>query len=284
VINRAGRLTFLMGRPAKRRDAMIQLDRVRVTYDGRVSALKPTDLALVRGQFTVLLGPSGAGKSTLLRVLNGLVQPAEGTVSAEGEGVIAGTLDWRRHRRRTAMIFQQHQLIGRLTALRNVLTGRLGYRSTFGSILPPARADLELALHCLDRVDLLDRALDRVERLSGGQQQRVGIARAVAQQPTIILADEPVASLDPVSATRVLELIYRICKEDGLTTVASLHQVPYGRRFGDRILGLSEGEIVFDGSPDALDEATLHRIYHKPAAASRAVGEVPAGDPAFAFA
>ncbi len=263
---------------------MIVLGGVSVTYPGGQRALKPTDLRLETGRFTVLLGPSGAGKSTLLRTINGLVAATTGTVAVDGVGVIVGKLAWRAHRRHTAMIFQQHQLIGRQTVLRNVLTGRLGYQTTLRSLLPAPRADLELALHCLERVDLADRALDRVDRLSGGQQQRVGIARAIAQQPTILLADEPVASLDPVIATRVLELIYRICEEDGITALASLHQVDYGRRFADRIVGLSDGRIVFDGPPDALDDVSLERIYRAPPTPVAETADAVFGEPAVALA
>jgi phosphonate transport system ATP-binding protein len=159
------------------------------------------------------------------------------------------------------MIFQQHHLIGRHTALKNVLLGRLGFRTSLRSLLPPSRAERRLALEVLDRVELRDRALSRADELSGGQQQRVGIARALIQAPNTILADEPVASLDPATAIRVLELIHRICREDGITGIVSLHQFELARRFADRVIGLSNGRVVFDGSIDELDRSALQRIY-----------------------
>jgi phosphonate transport system ATP-binding protein len=159
------------------------------------------------------------------------------------------------------MVFQQHQLIGRLSALTNVLTGRLASHGALRTLLPMSRADKHLALAALERVGLLDRALERVDRLSGGQQQRVGIARALAQEPRLILADEPVASLDPATAVNVLGLLHDICKADGITAIVSLHQVELARRFADRIVGLRAGAIVFDSEPVRLTEAELDRIY-----------------------
>ena len=152
------------------------------------------------------------------------------------------------------MVFQHHQLIERHTALQNVLTGRLAYHSTWRSLFPLPRAELEYALRCLERVGLGEKALARVDQLSGGQQQRVGIARALAQQPSMILADEPVASLDPATSERVLTLLRDICREDGITAVMSLHQLEYARRFADRIIGLANARIVFDAEPAKLEQ------------------------------
>jgi phosphonate transport system ATP-binding protein len=145
-----------------------------------------------------------------------------------------------------------------------VLTGRLALHGTLRSLFPLPRADLELALCCLDRVGLADKALTRVDQLSGGQKQRVGIARALAQQPTMILADEPVASLDPATAERVLELLRSICKAGGITAIVSLHQLEYARRFADRNIGLADARVVFDGTAADLDDAHLARIYRGP--------------------
>ncbi|MFN4230546.1 phosphonate ABC transporter ATP-binding protein [Parvibaculum sp.] len=241
---------------------MLDLHNVTVRYANRVTALEGAKASFPKGQFIVLLGPSGAGKSTLLRCLNGLVRPSSGEVrSAEAGNIMSSRTVLRGHRRRTGMIFQQHHLIGRLTALQNVLMGRLSFHGTFRSLLPLPRADRILALEALDRVGLADRALHRADQLSGGQQQRVGIARALAQQPHVILADEPVASLDPATADKVLALLHRICREDGITAVVSLHQVELARRYGDRIYGLAGGRIVFDGVSDTLDAVALDRIY-----------------------
>lgn len=164
-------------------------------------------------------------------------------------------------RRETGMIFQQHQLIERQTALQNVLMGRLGYHSFFRTLFPLSPAEQELGLHCLKRVGLLDKALCRVDELSGGQQQRVGIARVLAQQPKTILADEPVASLDPATADKVLNLIHTIFKEDGISAVVSLHQVDLAKKYGDRIIGLAGGRVVFDGLSGELSERQVDARY-----------------------
>jgi len=241
---------------------VLTLQNVAVTYANGVAALAPTSLSLAKGRFVVLLGPSGAGKSTLLRCMNGLVKPSQGDVTVEGRGsIFKSPAALRAHRRRTGMIFQQHHLIGRLPALQNVLMGRIASHGTVRSLLPLPKADRFMALQALERVGLLDRALNRADQLSGGQQQRVGIARAMAQRPEIILADEPVASLDPVAGEKVLADLHRICREDGITAVVSLHQVDLARRFADRIIGLSGGRIIFDGPPAQLGNTTIDDIY-----------------------
>jgi phosphonate transport system ATP-binding protein len=158
------------------------------------------------------------------------------------------------------MIFQQHHLIGRLSVLANVLMGRLGYHSAL-ALLPRSRAEKELALTVIERVGLIEHALQRADQLSGGQQQRVGVARALVQQPRLMLADEPVASLDPATARRLLSLLQGICRSDGLTLVVSLHQVELAREFADRIIGLRRGSVVFDGSPDQLTAGQAARLY-----------------------
>jgi phosphonate transport system ATP-binding protein len=231
-----------------------------VVYPGGVRALHPTDLAFREGQFVVFLGSSGAGKSTLLRCINQLVIPTEGSIQAQGYGNLAGH-ELRRFRQSTGMIFQQHQLHGRLTVLQNVLHGRLGRYPAWRTWLPFPRADQELALRCLDRVGLLDQALTRADQLSGGQQQRVGIARALAQEPRIILADEPVASLDPANARAFLELLRAVCLQDRILAILSLHQVELARTYADRIVGLKMGRVVFDGAPESLSEEVLASLY-----------------------
>jgi len=241
---------------------LLRLIQATVTYGGGSTALAPTTLEFAKGQFTVLLGPSGAGKSTLLRLLNGLARPTGGEVRRDALGPIgSSTRTLRAHRRTTGMVFQQHHLIGRLPLLDNVLLGRLGAQGNLSSLLPPSRSDRRLALGAIDRVGLLQRACDRADTLSGGEQQRVGIARAMAQQPVIMLADEPIASLDPASAERVLADLHRICREDGITAIVSLHQVEFARRFADRIVGIKRGQIAFDGGPAALNAAAIARIY-----------------------
>lgn len=238
---------------------MIRLENVSVAFAGQ-TALHPTSLALRGSEFTVLLGASGAGKSTLLRCLNLLNRP-RGSVISEAFGDLTDPQALHEHRKRTAFIFQQHQLIGHRTALANVLVGRLGYHPAWRTLLPLPRAERRIALESLARVDLLHKALERVDRLSGGQQQRVGIARALAQQPKLVLADEPVASLDPATADKVLALLRRICDEDGIAAVVSLHQVDLARRYADRIVGLSQGRVVFDGPPEQLTDSILASLY-----------------------
>lgn len=253
---------------------MLRTTNISVTYEGRVAALRPTSIAFEKGAFTVLVGTSGAGKSTLLRSLNGLVRPSTGDVERAGIGsIFASKAVLRAHRSTTGMIFQQHHLIGRLSVLDNVLMGRLSRHSGIRSVLPPARADMVAALSTIERVGLLDRALDRADKLSGGQQQRVGIARAMAQEPEIVLADEPIASLDPASAELVLSDLHRICREDGLTAIVSLHHVDFARRFADRIVGLRRGEVVFDGAPGQLGAAAVSAIYGLAAPPSAAAAE-----------
>ncbi|MFO7706282.1 MAG: phosphonate ABC transporter ATP-binding protein, partial [Halopseudomonas sp.] len=238
--------------PNLSRPTMLSVEQLGVTYPGGVEALRATSVTFQRGEFTVLLGLSGAGKSTLLRTLNHLVKPTSGQVVSSEFGHLIEPANLRQYRRKTAMVFQHHQLILRHSALENVLTGRLGYHSTWRSFFPLPREDLQLAMHCLERVGLADKALMRVDQLSGGQQQRVGIARALAQQPSMILADEPVASLDPATSEKVLSLLKRICSEDGITAVVSLHQLEYAQRFADRIIGLANAHIVFDATPSQL--------------------------------
>ena len=241
---------------------MIVLDRVSVAYNSGVPqmALHPTTLAFQRGQFTVILGASGAGKSTLLKVINGLQHPCSGNLLVDGKK-IEDEAALRRHRRSTAMIFQQHQLIKRHTVLRNVLSGRLGYYSTLRSLWPMRVNDRNMALECLHRVGLLDQALQRVDHLSIGQQQRVGIARALQQQPCMLLADEPVSSLDPVIAEQIMQLLQKICDEKKYGVVVSLHQPELARRYAQRIVGLVQGRVVFDGHVGALTEEVEKGIY-----------------------
>lgn len=243
-------------------EPILQVSDLGVTYPRGVVALKATSIEFRRGEFTVLLGLSGAGKSTLLRTLNHLVRPTSGQVISREHGRLDSARSLRAHRRQTAMVFQQHHLIERHSALANVLTGRLAHHGAWRTLFPLPRHDMELALHCLDRVGLADKALSRVDQLSGGQQQRVGIARALAQKPSIILADEPVASLDPATSETVLGLLRDICREDGITAVISLHQIEYAQRFSDRIVGLADAQVVFDGPPDHLSDTDYSRIYH----------------------
>ncbi|RTZ41579.1 phosphonate ABC transporter ATP-binding protein [Candidimonas sp. SYP-B2681] len=238
---------------------MIQLNNVSVQF-GAVVALHPTSIHFRQGEFTVLLGASGAGKSTLLRCLNLMHPLHQGTV-VTSLGPLVNRTVLQQHRRQTGMIFQQHQLIARLSSLQNVMMGRLGYHSVWRSMFPLSREEQTIGLQSLERVGLLHKAMARIDALSGGQQQRVGIARALAQQPRLMLADEPVASLDPATADKVMTLLHRICKEDGISAVVSLHQVDLAKRYADRIVGLAQGRVVFDAAPDALTSTNVAELY-----------------------
>ena len=243
--------------------SLISIRGLEVRYNNSFKALKNINIDLHHGEFAIVLGSSGAGKSTLLRAINCLVPHSAGEIVSSSLGVIdpkqASLL--RAFRRDIAIVFQQHQLIDRLTALDNVLMGRLGFHPSFRSLFPLPAADQDWALSCLDRVGLLNKALEKVRNLSGGQQQRVGIARALAQEPKIILADEPIASLDPKSSNQILTLLKDICMHDGIAALLSLHQVEFAKQYGDRILGLSSGSICCDTSSDQIGDYEIELIY-----------------------
>lgn len=242
---------------------MIKLEQVSHTYSNGTKALRKVSLDIHADQFTALIGASGAGKSTLMRILNGLVIASEGDVWVDGVHVNnARPAAVRNVRRSIGMVFQQFNLVKRLTALENVLTGRLGYMPLWRSGLQAySRADRELALHLLERVGLAEFAWQRADTLSGGQQQRVGIARALAQQPKLILADEPISALDPKSAEQVMQILRNINEEDGIAVIANLHFLDTVRDYAKRVIGLRHGEVVFDGSAADLDTEATQRIY-----------------------
>jgi phosphonate transport system ATP-binding protein len=236
----------------------------QVTKDfAETRALDAVDLAVPAGQMLAILGASGSGKSTLLRTLNGLVVPTSGTVNVLGCDVTtARGQQMRKLRCGVGFIFQQFGLVARLSVMENVLSGALG-RIRFpraGVVAYPRQLRLD-ALGHLERVGLADRAFQRSDTLSGGQQQRVAIARTLMQNPTVLLADEPVASLDPESSASVMSLLLEICQEKGLTVIASLHQVELARGWADRLVGMSQGRVVLDGSPKDLSSDDLMGIY-----------------------
>ena len=239
----------------------IQTESLSVTYSNGAVALAPVDLTIKPGSFTVLLGASGAGKSTLLRSLNGLVRPSQGRVlDCRGDDIAEGrTL--RHHRRETGMIFQQHQLIGRVSVLGNVLMGRLGYHTALRTLLPLNAQEKRLALEALERVGLLDKALARADQLSGGQQQRVGIARALVHRPALILADEPIASLDPKNARMVLTQLLELVRERGVPLLLSLHHLDVVRTYADRVVAIKGGRLFYDGPPSGLTPEVEAALY-----------------------
>ena len=247
---------------------MIRVRSLRKVYPGGTVALDGVDLDLAAGEFVALIGPSGAGKSTLLRCLNGLVAPTAGDVSVDGVSVGGASADeLRRVRVGIGFVFQQFNLMRRLSVLENVLVGRLSRVPTFRSLLAlfPA-ADVVRAHAVLERVGLEGLAGRRVDTLSGGQQQRVAIARALVQDPRVLLADEPMASLDPALAHTVLALLRRISQEDGLTVVTSLHVLELARLYGRRVVGIRAGRVVYDGSSDGLTDTVAERIFASRAA------------------
>lgn len=239
---------------------MIRIRQLTKRY-GDNAVLRGVDLDAAPGEFVVVLGESGAGKSTLLRCVNRLAVADGGELTVDGMDAV-NCADTRALRQRVAMIFQHHNVVPRLGALKNVLTGRLGAVSTLASVLHFfSRADIALAHECLGRVGLAHKAHERTDSLSGGQMQRVGIARALAQRPRLILADEPVASLDPQTSRKVLQYLHDASRDLGITVLCNLHQVDYAREFADRIVGLSQGRVVFDGAPRAMGQDDIDRIY-----------------------
>jgi len=236
--------------------ATVTASGVTKVYGEDTVALNDVSFEIPDGEFVVLLGPSGAGKSTLLRILNGLTQPTEGTLSI-GDEVVTGT------RSDVAMVFQMHYLVESMSAYRNSLTGALNRTETVDSVLTHYdEPDKELALDALDTVGLLEEADQRAGSMSGGQQQRVGIARALTQDPGLLLADEPVASLDPRAAQEVMQYLKDAATERDLTSIVSLHQVNIAREFGERFIGLRDGEVVFDGEKEDLTMDVVDRIYY----------------------
>ena len=247
---------------------LLQVRGLSKTFANGYQALSGVDLDVKRGEFVVILGLSGAGKSTFLRCLNRLIDPSEGSVRLGGAEVtnLQGR-DLRVLRGRMAMIFQKFNLVPRATALTNVLTGALLRTSTPRALLGLwTQADREEALGHLARVGLLDHAQQRVEALSGGQQQRVAIARALLQRPELILADEPVASLDPATSHGVMGHLKRLQQEQGLTIVANLHFLSLAREYGTRVVALKAGKKVFEGPPDAITDEVFRSIYGEDAA------------------
>ena len=240
---------------------LLSSNQASVTYPNGVIGMQPGDFEIYDGELTVLIGPSGAGKSTMLRALNGLVTLSTGSISTKEHGHLSDKKSWRSHQRRTAMIFQQHQLIGRQSALHNALLGRVPHHGNLQCLMPWSKKDKLIALEALDRVGLLSKSHERVSNLSGGEMQRVGIARALTQEPTVILADEPVASLDPAISVKILSLLNDICIEKSITAVVSLHQVDLAKKFANRLLGISAGKIIFDGHVDDLTFEILRDLY-----------------------
>ena len=247
----------------------VQMDNVTKDFGGGVRGLDDVTVGFHTGKITVLLGLSGSGKSTLLRHINGLASPTSGNIRVLGRNLAdLKQPELRELRREVGVIFQDFNLVGPMSVLENVCTGRLGsLRGPRLSLMTYPKSVRREALEKLDRVGLADRAFQRADTLSGGQQQRVAIARALMQNPRILLADEPVASLDPVSAHEVMTLLLQISEEDNLTVISSLHQVQLAIDFAERIIGLRSGRIVLDENTVSLTAEEASRIYSSVATA-----------------
>ncbi len=245
---------------------MLEVKKLTKVYEDGTVALKEVSFTVEPGEFLVVIGLSGSGKSTLLRCINRLIEPTEGEIIWDGLDITAAEADeLRRVRRQIGMVFQHFNLVKRSSVLTNVLSGRLGYVNPAASLLQrfPAR-DRQMAWKALERVGITDQAHKQARELSGGQQQRVGIARALMQQPRMMLADEPVASLDPVLAHSILGYLEQLNKEEKITVICSLHYLDLVQRYGTRVIGLREGRIVYRGSQEdirAMTDEQFKEIY-----------------------
>ncbi|MDK8190646.1 phosphonate ABC transporter ATP-binding protein [Paenibacillus sp. UMB7766-LJ446] len=244
---------------------LLQVEGLSKVYPDGTKALDNLNLMINPGEFVVIIGPSGAGKSTLLRSLNRMIEPTNGKIQFKGSetmGIKGKKL--RELRRHMGMIFQGYNLVTRVSVLNNVLHGRLGYMNPLkGALGLYSKADTEAAKIMLHRVGLHEQMYKRADELSGGQQQRVGIARALSQKPDLILADEPIASLDPASSETIMHYLYTICKEEGIACLCNLHQVDIAKKYATRIIGIHKGSKVFDGTPDELTEEMIRLIYNQ---------------------
>ena len=250
---------------------MLRIEHLTKVYPNGTVALKDVSFTVEDGEFLVVIGLSGSGKSTLLRCINRLIDPTEGQVIWDDMDITqASTTELRRVRRRIGMVFQQFNLVKRSSVMTNVLSGRLGYANPLMSLMGIwPKADRELARKALERVGIADKAYSRADALSGGQQQRVGIARTLMQEPKLILADEPVASLDPVLSHSILRYLEQLNKE-GTTVICSLHFLDLVHRYATRVIALKEGLKVFEGLPNEINRAKFKEIYGEEAQEVRA--------------
>ena len=242
---------------------MLSLKHLSKSYVRGKPVLNDINLEVAACGITAIIGQSGTGKSTLIRCINRLVEPTAGTVTLNDiEITTLSRSELRRARRRMGMIFQEYALVERLSVMENVLSGRLGYVGFWQSFLRKfPQSDIDEAFRLLARVGLDHMADKRADELSGGQRQRVGIARAVMQQPAVLLADEPTSSLDPKTSVEIMQLLTDIARDRAIPIVINMHDVELAKRFADRIVGMAGGSVVFDGPPDRLSDATLKTIY-----------------------
>ena len=246
---------------------MLEVKNLTKIYPGDVLALDNVSFTVESGEFLAVIGLSGSGKSTLLRCINRLVEPTDGQIIWNGVDVTQASQDELLHiRRKIGMVFQHFNLVNRSKVITNVLSGRLGYANSALSLLNRfSRSDMEMAMAQLERVGITEQADKRADELSGGQQQRVGIARAMMQEPEIMLADEPVASLDPVLAHSIMSHLEDVNQNDGVMVICSLHFLDLVHRYAHRAIALNEGKLMFDGAPKAIDDAKFKEIYGREA-------------------
>ena len=243
---------------------VLKMEHIEKVYGNQVRALTDINLEVSEGEFVAIIGPSGSGKSTLLRTINQLVGPSGGQVYIDGEEVTgASGKKLRLLRRKVGMIFQHYNLVHRLSVMQNVLHGRLGYMSAMDGMLGNyTEADKRKAIGLLQEIEMGDRLYNRASDLSGGQKQRVGIARAIMQEPKLLLCDEPIASLDPNASKIIMDLIYQMTQRRNISCIVNLHQMDVAMRYATRIIGLAKGEMVFDGPPQQLNNAVIEKIYN----------------------
>ncbi|MCD2503267.1 phosphonate ABC transporter ATP-binding protein [Clostridium sp. NSJ-145] len=253
---------------------MIKFDKVNKVYPNGLHALKNISLEINQGEFVAIIGLSGAGKSTLLRTINRMHDISEGSLTVNGQEVndLKGK-ELRKFRRKVGMVFQSFNLVTRTTVINNVLTSRVPDMPLWKSIIGLySKEDKVIALEALDKVGILDKSYVRADQLSGGQQQRVALARTLAQKPEIILADEPVAALDPITATQVMDDFKKINKELNMSVLINIHHVDLALKYADRVIGIKAGEIVYDGPAKDVDSEILKQIYGRELAEDEVMG------------
>ncbi|MTI65825.1 MAG: phosphonate ABC transporter ATP-binding protein [Firmicutes bacterium] len=242
---------------------LLNINRLSKEYKGGTKALSNVNFSVNEGEFVSIIGPSGAGKSTLLRCINKMIDATDGEIVFDGVSVTdINRKDLRKVRTKIGMIFQHYNLVDRLSVIENVLHGRLGYKTTLEGIIGKyTEKEKKKAFDLLKKLGLKDQAYKRCDQLSGGQKQRVGIARALIQNPKLVLCDEPIASLDPNASKVIMDHLKNINVEMGITSIFNLHQVDVAMKYSDRIIGVNSGEIIYDGTPDNLSEEKIHEIY-----------------------
>ena len=242
---------------------ILEFQHVNKVYNNSTKALDDVSFSVEKGEFVSIIGPSGAGKSTILRCINRLIDATDGNIIYDGDDILSlGKRDLRRVRTKTGMIFQHYNLVDRLSVIENVLHGRLGQKSAISGMLGSySETEKEKAFSILNELGLAEQAYKRCDALSGGQKQRVGIARAIMQEPKLILCDEPIASLDPKASKTIMDHLSQINQKQKITCIVNLHQGEVAMKYSQRILGVSSGKIVFDGTPEELTKKKIHEIY-----------------------